>query len=145
MPLELHRITSESDLSDFFLIQTRAFANSGGMAALITPTPISADYLQKSTEKLIKSFREEADVTYLKVIDTDLDGKMIAGAKWRINEKERTEEELQIMLPAPSEAERENRGLVDFLGFLARVRKEYIGTKPICRTFVLLKLSIVQG
>ena len=138
MPLELHRITSESDLYDFSLIQTRAFAYSGGMACLMTPTPLPADYIEKSTEKHIKSFREEADVTYLKVIDTDLDGKMIAGAKWRINEKERTEEEIQIMLPVASEADKGNQWLVDFLGVLSRVRREYIGTKPIYRMSVLL-------
>jgi hypothetical protein len=142
MPLELHRITSESDLSDFSLIQTRAFAYSGGMASLVTPTPLPADYIEKSTEKHIKSLREEADVTYLKVIDTDLDGKMIAGAKWRINEKERTEEEIQSMLPVVSEADKENQGLIDFLGFLSRVRREYVGTKSMYRMSVLLRLFI---
>jgi hypothetical protein len=137
MPLELHRITSESDLANFAKIQTRAFGSAGGMASLFKPDPLPADYDEKSTKKHVKSFREDADVTYLKIIDTDLNGKMIAGAKWRINEKERTEEEIQSMLPVPGEEEKKRQGVVDFMGFLARVRREYMGTKPFFCTFIL--------
>ena len=84
-------------------------------------------------KKHLKSFREDADVTYLKVIDTELNGKMIAGAKWRINEKERTEEQSQSMLPGPEEEDSE--GVAAFKQFLARVRREYMGTKPFYRKY----------
>jgi hypothetical protein len=137
MPLELHPITSEYDLSTFAAIQTRAFASTGGMTSLFCPSPMPSDYIEKATSKHLKVFREDADVTYLKVIDTDLNGKMIAGARWRINEKERTEEQIQSMLPVPGEEDKKSQGVVDFIGFLARVRREYMGTRPFYCMFVV--------
>ncbi|KAF2033878.1 hypothetical protein EK21DRAFT_108668 [Setomelanomma holmii] len=125
LPLE------KSDFSAFVRIQIAAFTSSqNAMTALLTPSPMPSDYVQKSIDKHIKSWREEADVTYLKVIDTDLDGAMIAGAKWRINEKERTEEQIQLMLPVPGKDEEGRPAAQDFIRYLARVRREYMGTKP---------------
>jgi hypothetical protein len=135
MPLELHPITSEADLTTFVHIQLSAFAHGGGIIALLTPRPLPPGYMEKAVNKHIKSFREDRDVTYLKIIDTDLNGKMIAGAKWRINEKERTEEEIQSMLPVPEEDERGKQGVVDFMAFLSRVRRQYMGTRPTYCTF----------
>lgn len=130
MPLQLHRCT-ESDLADFALVQKRAFNSLGdGMMLLLRPNPEPADYMSKSIAKHEKSFREEQDVTYLKVIDTDLGGKMIAGAKWRINKNERTEEQIQSMLPKPGPDEEGRPAAQDFMNFLARVRGEYMGTRP---------------
>lgn len=131
MPLELHVIENESDLAEFTRIQTAAFSTGGMTAYMVDPNPTAAD-LQKSVGKHIKSWREESDVTYLKVIDTDLDGKMIAGAKWRINEKERTQEQIQGMLPVPGADEASKPAMQDFMNYLARVRLEYMGTKPYC-------------
>jgi hypothetical protein len=142
MPLKLHRITSASDLADFVHIQLSAFASGSGIVALLTPRPLPPDYVQKAIEKHIKSFREDSDVTYLKIIDTDLNGKMIAGAKWRINEKERTEEEIQSMLPVPGEDEKGRQGAVDFMAFLSRVRRQYMGTRPVyCKVVEALLYS----
>ncbi|KAF2854469.1 hypothetical protein T440DRAFT_387404 [Plenodomus tracheiphilus IPT5] len=130
MPLELHPCT-ESDLADLAVIMKSAFNSLGpGMMQILIPSPLPADYLEKTTNKHIKSFREEKDVTYLKIIDTDLDGKMIAGAKWRINKKERTEEQIQMTLPVPGKDEEGRPGAQDFMWFLNRVRKEYMGTQP---------------
>jgi hypothetical protein len=130
MPLEVHRITSASDFDDFVAIQIAAFASGGGITSLLTPNPITDEYIQKTIQKHIKGWREEPDVVYLKVIDTDLDGKMIAGARWRINEQERSEEEAKKMYPVPDEQDKEKPALVDFMAFLSRVRREYMGTKP---------------
>jgi hypothetical protein len=130
MPLQVHRITSPTDFENFVGIQIAAFANGGGITSLLTPNPITDEYIQEFTGKHIKSWREEPDVVYLKVIDTDLNGKMIAGAKWRINEQERSEEEAKKMYPVPDEKDKGRQGLLDFMAFLSRVRKEYMGTKP---------------
>lgn len=130
MPLEVHRITSPTDFDEFVAIQIAAFANGGGITSLLTPNPITEEYVQKSVGKHVKSWSEEKDVIYLKVIDTDLDGKMIAVAKWRINEQERSEEEAKKMYPVPDEKDKGQQGLLDFMAFLSRVRKEYMGTKP---------------
>jgi hypothetical protein len=129
MPLELRIIEDESDLAEFQRIMTSAFS-AGGMTAYmvnLNPTP---EEKQKSVDKHIKSWREEPDITYLKVIDTDLDGKMIAGAKWRINDKERTQDQIKAMLPIPGPEEAEKPAMQDFMRYLARVRLEYMGTKP---------------
>lgn len=119
----------EADLPDFQRIQLAAFAASG-MTKLIKPSPVTDDYVQTGINKHLKSFREERDVHYLKVIDTELGGKMIAGAKWRINEKSRTEEDVRKTLPVPGKTEEERPALRDFMNYLARVRWEYMGTKP---------------
>jgi len=130
MPLEIQRITDPSDFDAFVDIQIAAFADGGGMTALLSPNPAPADYRQKIVDRQIQSFNEEPDVVYLKVIDTDLNGKIIAAAKWRINTKERTEEEVQKMYPQLDEKDKNNQVLVDFWAFLGRVRKQYMGTKP---------------
>lgn len=133
MPLELHRITSPDDLETFSAIQIAAFASGGGIASLLSPDVDSKENWQKYVEKHIQSWRDEPDVVYLKVVDTDIDGgKMIAGAKWRINEKERSEEAAEKMYPKPQGKDLENPALVDFYGFLSRVRKQYMNTKPFC-------------
>ena len=100
------------------------------MTAYMVEYPPSEAYINKSVDKHIKSFREEKDITYLKVIDTELDGQMIAGAKWRINQKERKEEDIQTMLPVPSADEESKQAMSDFMWYLNRVRREYMGVKP---------------
>jgi hypothetical protein len=99
MPLEVHPITSEADILTFAHIMHSAFASGGGITSILTPSPLPDDHIENMASKHLKSWREEADVVYLKVVDTDLGGKMIAGAKWRINEKERTWEEVEKTLP----------------------------------------------
>ncbi|KAI8936093.1 hypothetical protein NX059_007592 [Plenodomus lindquistii] len=133
MPLELH-VCTEADMADFARIQEAAFDSLGhGMIELLTPNPKPADYMEKSINKNIKQFREEKDLTFLKVIDTDLDGKMIAVAKWRINHHERTEEQIQSMFPTPGPEDEGRLGALDFMKFLRRVREGYMGTKPYYR------------
>lgn len=112
MPLEVHPIISEDDLVTFVQIQMAAFAGGGGITAILTPSPMPDDYVQKTINRHVKSWRDEPDITYLKVIDTDLGGKMIAGAKWRINEKGRTQEEVEKTLPVGL---RSNIGKFQFL------------------------------
>lgn len=127
MPLEIHPVT-EDDFPDLIRIQVSAFSN--GIASLLAPHPATKEYIDKQIEKHIKCQRKESDCHFLKVIDTDLGGKMIAAAKWRINEKERTEEEIQIQLPQAGEDEKGNEGAKDFMDYLSTSRKKYMGTKP---------------
>ena len=129
MPLELRIIEDEADLVEFQSIMTAAFSTSGMIAYMVNPNP-TPEEKRKGIDKHIKSWREEPDITYLKVIDTDLNGKMIAGAKWRINDKERTEDQIKSMLPVPGPDEAERPAMRDFMLYLSRVRLEYMGTKP---------------
>jgi hypothetical protein len=128
MVLEVHRC-EERDIPEFQRIQMAAFSG-GGMTTLLMPSPLPSDYVEKSINKHLKSFREDNDITYMKVIDTDLGGKMIAGAKWRINHKERTEEQVRKTLPVPGPDEEGRPAAQDFFNYLARVRWDYMGTKP---------------
>lgn len=100
-----------------------------GMTRLMKP-PASVENSDKAIQKHIKSATSEPDVQYLKVVDTELGDKMIAGAKWRVNYKERTEEQIQSMLPVPGEEEKGRPAAQDFMNYLHRVRKEFMGTKP---------------
>jgi hypothetical protein len=141
MPLELRIIEDESDFAEFQRIMTSAFS-TGGMTAYmvnLNPTP---EEKQKSVDKHIKSWREESDITYLKVIDTDLDGKMIAGAKWRINDKERTQDQIKAMLPVPGPDEAERPAMQDFMHYLTRVRLEHMGTKPFYCKLVCHRIKV---
>ena len=120
----------ESDFPDFVRITTVAFKAGGGITSLLVPDPLPSDYVQKSVEKHIKALRSEPDVHFVKVIDTDLNGAMVAGAKWRINENERTEEQIQDMVPVCGPDEEGQPAVQDFYRYLNRVRREYMGTKP---------------
>jgi hypothetical protein len=128
MPLEI-RPLEECDFADFVRILTAAFS-AGGMVTLLKPFPLTSEYNRQSIEKHLKSWREERDVTYLKVIDTDLGGKMIAAAKWRINEKERTQEQVERTLPVPGKDEEGRPAAQDFYWYLNRVRRQFMGTLP---------------
>ncbi|KAJ4400039.1 hypothetical protein N0V91_009014 [Didymella pomorum] len=137
MVLELHPCT-ESDIPEFVRIQIAAFGTGGGMTQFMVEHPPSEEYINKSVDKHLKSLREEEDITYLKVIDTELDGQMIAGAKWRINQKERKEEEIQSMLPVPGADEDGKQAMIDFMWYLYRVRKEFMGTRPFYFLHILI-------
>jgi hypothetical protein len=125
MPLELQRMT-EADIPDFVRIQQRAFRND--WARVKYPTPPTEDDTKQDIEKYSKALREEADAHFLKVVDTELGGNTIACAKWRINEKERTWEEIERQIPPAREGI--NQALSDFIEYLVAVRKKYMGTKP---------------
>jgi hypothetical protein len=104
------------------------------MVTLLYPQPMTKEYIEHAVEKHLKSHREESDVVYLKVIDTSLGGKMIACAKWRINFRERTEEQIQSQLPKPGPDEEGRPAAIDFMNYLTDVRRKYMGTKPfVCK------------
>jgi hypothetical protein len=129
MPLEVHPLV-ESDFAEFTRIQIAAFSSGGGITKALKPVPLPSGYVEKSIEKHIKSWREEPDVHYLKVIDTELGGRMIAGAKWRVNEKERSEEYVKKSLPVPGKDEEGRPAAQDLYWYLNRVRWQFMGTKP---------------
>lgn len=142
MPLILAPLT-ENDLRAFTHICNAAF--SRGMASKLIPKPLTSEKFAEQVDKHRKSFLNDKDVTYLKIVDTDLEpseetGQMIAGGKWRINLKERTAEEMEATLPKPpvvdhldgeSEDARGRRlAERDFVTYLADTRREWMGTKP---------------
>lgn len=127
MPLEIRPLV-EDDIPELVRIQLRAF--NSGIASKLTPSPRPASWIEIAISKHQKSMRTEPDVHYMKVIDTALGGKMFAAAKWRINEQERTEEQIQGMLPKPGKDEEGNQAAHDFMAYLCWARTKYMGTKP---------------
>ncbi|KAK6544028.1 hypothetical protein TWF694_000742 [Orbilia ellipsospora] len=134
MVLELHPITNPSDFTTFVHIQHAAFQN--GMTRLLKPTPSTTQTIAESAQKHIDAAASEPDLHFLKVVDTELDGKIIACAKWRINERERTKEEIKVQLPTVEE--KDGQVTRDFWGYLGRMREEYMGTKPFYLLHVLV-------
>lgn len=135
MPLEVHPC-AEADFADLMRIQAAAF--STGIASFLTPRPVTEEWIQKTIEKTVKASKTEPDVRFMKVIDTEKGGKMIACAKWRINEKERTEEQIKGQLPVPGKDEEGRPAAQEFMWYLNRVRREHMGTKPCCCKLMLL-------
>ncbi|KAF2804145.1 uncharacterized protein BDZ99DRAFT_153585 [Mytilinidion resinicola] len=147
MPLVLSKVT-EQDLLAFTHICNAAF--NTGMASKLVPKPITSEKFASQVEKHRHSFLNDADVTHLKVIDTDIEpnaetGQMIACAKWRINLKERTVEEVEATLPKPPEgegAQEGGRGLAEreFVTYLATSRREWMGRRPFYFLHLLVTL-----
>lgn len=128
MPLELHPM-SPTDMLQFTTIQYSVF--NSGIIKLISPSPLTPAAIKEASEKHIKCLETEPDCHYLKVIDTELpEGEqLIAGAKWRINEKERGEEEIKKMLP-DYESEEAGSAKRDFLQYLSEGRRVHMGGRP---------------
>lgn len=132
MPLELHRMT-EADIPDFVAIKNRAFNNE--FCRCQFPNPPTEDDIKHDIEKYSKALREEPDCYFVKVVDTELAGKTIACAKWRINRKERTWEEVNAQYPPAKDGI--TQCLRDFMEFLISSRKRFMGTKPFyCECFI---------
>lgn len=133
MPLEIHPVLP-SDIPELVRIQIAAFAT--GIASKLFPNPIYPSYITSSIAKHAKSQASEPDVQYLKVIDTELDGQMVAAAKWRINLEERTQEEVEKMLPRPGNEEEGNEAAKAFMAYLRWARGTFMGAKPFFCTLI---------
>lgn len=141
-------IVEESDLPAFQHISNAAF--STGIASKLCPHPITPEKFAQQVEKQRHSLLHDKGVHYLKIIDTDITshpetGQLIAGAKWRINLEERSEEEVESSLPKPPEgemAQERGSGLAEreFITYLANSRREWMGGRP----FFFLHLLITH-
>lgn len=139
MPLELLPC-EEADLQDFVRIQHAAFQS--GLVAFLAPQPATEEWLHDTASKYAESMRDEPDCHFLKVVDTELGGRMIAGAKWRINPEGRSEEQLKKMLPVPGEKQEGNPVAQAFMWYLNRMRKQYVGTAPSCGKLMLQRCQV---
>lgn len=127
MPLEVQRCTP-ADFADCVRLQCAGF--SGGIASYIVPTPVTDEWIANRIADHTKKSQTEHDAHYMKVVDTEKGGKLISWAKWRINESERTEEQIQGQLPVPGKEEEGRPAAQDFMRYLHDARKEFMGTKP---------------
>jgi hypothetical protein len=132
---------TEADIPDFVRIQRLAFRND--WSRIMNPHPPTEEETKQDIEKYAKALREESDCYFVKVIDAELDGKTIACAKWRINEKERTWEEIDSQIPPAGEGI--SQALSDFMAFLVGSRKKWMGTKPFYCEFMQLHQASAPG
>jgi len=129
MPLELHPLQPE-DLEAWVRIHYLAFKNST-VACLwrSEPSPASFSIVAKSRGRDMLEHTPQAH--YYKVIDTDLDNKLIAVAEWRIYDKERSEEEVKADFTLPDPIPEDCRAAREkFMEGIFKARWEIMGTRP---------------
>lgn len=133
MVLEIHPMTP-SDIPSFIAINIAAFQN--GITSMLFPNPKTPDQVQADIDRHVNTMKNEPDARYVKVIDTDLEnedgtkGKMIAGAKWRVNLEERSEEVVLAQRRTIPDGEEASVALRDFSEWLEDMRWKWMGTKP---------------
>ncbi|KAF2280785.1 acyl-CoA N-acyltransferase [Westerdykella ornata] len=133
MVLQLKPMTP-SDIPSFVALGAAAFRS--GMASLLHPEPHTPEQIQSDIDRHLNTMKNETDAHYLKVVDSELvnddgtKGKMIAGAKWRINLQERSEEVVKAQMRKIGEDEKVTDAYRDFSAWLEGMRWKWMGTKP---------------
>ncbi|KAF4544268.1 putative gnat family protein [Lasiodiplodia theobromae] len=131
MPLEIRRL-EEADVPQFVDITTAALYSSG-MGRALHDDPPHPVHLEQRKEKLRKAL-SKPNTHHLKVVDTDNNDEIIAGAIWSFFDNGRSDEELKELEQPfePIEEERERFGAAQkafFGGYLHRVRRQ-LGKTP---------------
>ena len=134
MPLEI-RPVEEADVPQFVSIVS-ASLDASDIGRMMHDDPPHPAYLARRKEKIFKSL-SKPNMYNLKVVDTDNNDEMIAGATWSIFANGRSDEELkeleQPFEPVEEERERYGRAQRDFFeGYLNRVRRSFGKTPHYC-------------
>lgn len=129
MPLKVEPLRAE-DLEAWVRICYLAYRNTT-LGCLWRSEPSPASYSTTAKFRGRELLEHSPDAYYEKVIDTDLDNKLIAVAKWHVYEKERSEEEVKagFTLPAPFPEECRAAREKFMLGIFEN-RWEIMGTRP---------------
>lgn len=131
MPLKL-LLAEPSDLRRIVQLQNQSFADSP-----VTPILFPGGHSQESedayVETLLQRWQEKSASWHVKVIDTDLDDKIIAFANWY----NFIGEDVNFIKTDPNE--RQNRpgsnpaAADEFFGGILRIRIKLLGKNPHCR------------
>jgi len=135
MPLEVHPLQPE-DLEAWVRLHYLAFKTTT-VACLWRSEPSAASYsiLAKSRGRELLEHSPRAH--FFKVVDTELDNKPVAVAKWRIYNKERSEEEVKSEFTLPAQTPEECRAAREkFMAGIFKARWDIMGTRP----YVLLDI-----
>jgi len=131
MPLLLQPV-EEADLPRTLEIQAAAFASNNLNRVMFGGRPRSEETTEKALLRIRKELLDDQDTHILKVIDTDLDNKLIAFCKWHIYKHERSPSEYR------TEGDRQFGPEVNvevanaFFNALDEKRVEIMGGKPHC-------------
>lgn len=130
MPLALANGTPE-DVARFVELEVLAMGPSPLIAVLFprsTETAIQA----KFAEQMRTDMREDMTVRFMKVIDTDNDGEIVAFAKWNVYIKERPRSEWDTPVSTDFGAEANQEACTAFFGKVFSERKRLLQGKPHC-------------
>ena len=129
MPLEI-RLLQPEDLEAWVRLLYLAFENTT-VACLWRNEPSPASYSIMAKSRGRELLEHSPGVHYYKVVDTELDNKLIAVATWRIYDKERSEEEVKSEFTLPDPVPEECRPAQDkFMAGIFKAKWEIMGTKP---------------
>ena len=131
MPLKL-LLAEPGDLPLIVQLQNQSFADSP-VTPILFPGGHSQSSQDASVETLLQKWQDRSACWHVKVIDTDLDDKIIAFARWYIF----VGEEVKFIKTDPNEPQ--NRpgsnpaAAHEFYGGLVRIRAKLLGKNPHCR------------
>ena len=130
MPLLL-KPAVEADLEHIVDIQFEAFAPSP-FSQLMFLCGVTPEAKLLAVERSRRDF-DDPVIKYVKVVDTDLDNKAVAFAKWHIYREERPESEW-MKAETRDYGEGSNREVIDeFWGQITEKRRTHLGGQPHCR------------
>ena len=129
MPLEIRPLQPE-DVEAWVRLLYLAFENTT-VACLWRSEPSPASYSIMAKSRGRELLEHSPGVHHYKVVDTELDNKLIAVAAWRIYDKERSEEEVKSEFTLPDPVPEECRPAQDkFMAGIFKAKWEIMGTKP---------------
>lgn len=131
MPLHL-RVGVNADLERIMDIQFEAFGPDPWNQTLF-PNGISPDSRARLTEYAKKDMDENPHVTFMTVVDTELDNQIIAFGKWYIYKQERPESEWNKSDSRVWGEDTNREAIHAFFTPLGEKRRKYMAGKPHCR------------
>jgi predicted N-acetyltransferase YhbS len=127
MPLEVLPIT-EDDVPDWAALHYAAFSPT--TIGVLWQRPYGRESMSKLAEALKASFPKPESFVF-KCVDTELDNKLIAIAKWAIYEQQRSAEEVdKAFAPRPTMPEDNVEARAEFMQGIYKARQETVGGQP---------------
>ena len=87
MPLELHEITSADDFNDLVQCECDSYRTPLNTFFHLFRHDWSPKGFIELRDRQIKEWKSDPTARWFKVVDTELGGKLIGGAKWNTFEK----------------------------------------------------------
>jgi len=140
MSLQIFPMT-EADVATYVSIQHEAFKNT--INRIFYTRELSPESKARISDGILEALRNDKHTRYLKASDTAT-GEMVACAKWKVFDRERSPQELEkeLELPEPlpeSDVPTWNAFFTD----LSDARREMMGTRPHFRSHYLLLLHLI--
>lgn len=127
---------TDADVEDSLRLQRASFHSGGGMSLILGRTPeIAPAELASEAAKRRKALATQPYTHFLKVVDSELDGRMVAVGYWDIYEDGPTDEQFEkLCTPHPPPEGVEGmwlRAWNDFFAYIASGRRKYFPRAPV--------------